>query len=58
MRNKIIKFIVTGFYVGLIPIMPGTFGSLLAFPLCYYLMLLSSGLGLKLTIAGIMPIHQ
>lgn len=58
MRNKIIKFIVTGFYVGLIPVMPGTFGSLLAFPICFYLMILSSMLHLKITIAGIEPFHQ
>ncbi len=51
MRSKIIKAIVTCFYTGCIPIMPGTFGSMLAFPLSYGILLLS--MKFKFNIQGI-----
>jgi len=37
LKNSIAKFIATFFYVGLIPIGPGTFGTLAAIPLFYVL---------------------
>ena len=33
--DKIAEFIVTACYIGKIKIAPGTFGSLIAFPICY-----------------------
>lgn len=36
--NTVVELIATCFYVGKIPIAPGTFGSIIAFPLCYMLM--------------------
>ena len=36
-RDKAAVFVATGFYVGNIPLAPGTFGSLLGLPLCYFL---------------------
>ena len=36
-RDKAAVFLATGFYVGNIPLAPGTFGSLLGLPLCYFL---------------------
>ncbi len=38
MRKKIAEFISTVCYIGKIKYAPGTFGSLLAFPLCYIIM--------------------
>jgi phosphatidylglycerophosphatase A len=35
--NKTAVFLATGFYVGRIPLAPGTFGSLLGLPLCFLL---------------------
>ncbi|MDX1924759.1 MAG: phosphatidylglycerophosphatase A [Rickettsiaceae bacterium] len=37
-----VTFIVTGFWAGKIPFAPGTFGSLVAFPLCYIILFLSA----------------
>lgn len=37
MKNSIAKLIATFFYVGLIPIGPGTFGTLATIPLFYFL---------------------
>ncbi len=36
-RDKAAVFLATGFYVGNIPLAPGTFGSLLGLPLCFFL---------------------
>lgn len=36
-RDKAAVFLATGFYVGNIPLAPGTFGSLLGLPLCLFL---------------------
>jgi phosphatidylglycerophosphatase A len=36
-KNKIIIFLATGFFVGKFPFAPGTFGSLLAIPICFIL---------------------
>jgi phosphatidylglycerophosphatase A len=36
-RDKAAVFLATGFYVGYIPLTPGTFGSLLGLPLCFFL---------------------
>ncbi|MDR0296882.1 MAG: phosphatidylglycerophosphatase A [Rickettsia sp.] len=40
-KHKFAELIVTFFYVGKIKYCPGTFGSLVAFPLCYLIMYLS-----------------
>ena len=36
-REKAVMFLATGFYVGYIPLAPGTFGSLIGLPLCFLL---------------------
>ena len=36
-REKLVMFLATGGFVGNIPLAPGTFGSLVAIPLCYIL---------------------
>ena len=36
-RDKATVFLATGFYVGNIPFAPGTFGTLLGLPLCFFL---------------------
>jgi len=56
MKNRFVKFIVTCFYIGHIPIMPGTFGSLLAFPLSFGIFVLS--IKFKLNISVIEPFPQ
>ena len=38
MINKFIDFFLTGFYFGKIKYMPGTFGTLVAIPIYYYLL--------------------
>ena len=58
MISKITKFIVTGFYVGLIRIAPGTFGSLLAFPILILLLNLSTKYKLKVTITSLIVAQQ
>ena len=35
--DKAVLFLATGFYIGYIPIAPGTFGTILSLPLCYVL---------------------
>ncbi|MEE4266384.1 MAG: phosphatidylglycerophosphatase A [Desulfobacteraceae bacterium] len=35
--NKTAVFLATGFYIGKIPVAPGTFGSLIGLPLCFLL---------------------
>jgi phosphatidylglycerophosphatase A len=36
-REDAVMFLATGFYIGNIPVAPGTFGSLLGLPLCFAL---------------------
>jgi len=36
-REKAVMFLATGFYVGNVPLAPGTFGSLIGLPLCFLL---------------------
>ncbi len=55
---KLVKFIVTGFGVGTISSAPGTLGSLLAFPLCYLLLLIATQFRLKINISSIPEIQQ
>lgn len=45
LRDKAALCLATGFFVGRAPFAPGTFGSLLALPLCAGLARLDSGLG-------------
>lgn len=40
MKDRMIKFFVTGGYVGCIPFMPGTFGSMVAFPILWGVMMI------------------
>ena len=35
--DKVAVFLATGFYIGKIPLAPGTFGSLIGLPLCFLL---------------------
>ncbi len=58
MINKIIKFIVTGCYVGLIRLAPGTFGSLLAFPIFILILNLSIKYKLRFSISSLPPMQQ
>lgn len=37
LRDNAVMFLATGFYIGNIPFAPGTFGSLIALPLCFAL---------------------
>ena len=37
LREKAVVLLATGFYVGNIPLAPGTFGSLIGLPICYFL---------------------
>ena len=50
MKNSIAKIIATFFYVGLIPVGPGTFGTLAAIPLFLVLSFTSSYLYLAITV--------
>ena len=45
-REKTVKILATGFFVGNIPFAPGTFGTVLGLPLCFLL----SGLDLSLAV--------
>ena len=36
-RQKSVIFLATGFYIGKIPFAPGTFGSIIGLPLCFFL---------------------
>lgn len=57
MKQKIVKAIVTGFYVGCIPVIPGTFGSLLAFPFCLLLFSICNLFKFRINISTI-PVYQ
>ena len=50
LREEAAVFLATGFYVGNIPLAPGTLGSLLGLPLCYFLS------GIKLQIAVVLAL--
>ncbi len=54
MKNSIAKIIATFFYVGLIPIGPGTFGTLAAIPLFYALSFTPIYLYLAITVVIIL----
>lgn len=54
MKNSIAKIIATFFYVGLIPIGPGTFGTLAAIPLFYALTFTPLYLYLAITVVIIL----
>ncbi|MEK6224200.1 MAG: phosphatidylglycerophosphatase A, partial [Thermodesulfobacteriales bacterium] len=54
MKNSIAKLIATFFYVGLIPIGPGTFGTLAAIPLFYVLSFTPLYLYLAITVVIIL----
>lgn len=56
--QKFVKFIVTGFYIGTSPICPGTFGSLLAFPLCLGLLKLCATFNIKISIPALPQAQQ
>jgi phosphatidylglycerophosphatase A len=45
-REKLVMFLATGGFVGNIPFAPGTFGSLVAIPLCYLLSKINLSLAL------------
>ena len=50
--DKTAIFLATGFYVGRIPLAPGTFGSLLGLPLCFLL----AGIQLPVAMAAVLLI--
>lgn len=54
-RNEIIVALATGLYTGYIPVAPGTFGTVVAVPLCYLLSLFGAlgGLIFIVIFAGI-----
>ena len=54
MRNSLAKIISTFFYVGLIPVGPGTFGTLAAIPLFYALSFAPIYIYLAITVAVIL----
>ena len=54
MKNNIAKTIATFFYVGLIPVGPGTFGTLAAIPLFYALSFTPIYIYLAITVAVIL----
>jgi phosphatidylglycerophosphatase A len=49
-REKAAVFLATGFYVGRVPLAPGTFGSLLGLPLCFLL----AGIQLPAAVVGVL----
>ena len=36
-RERAVLFVATGFFIGTVPVAPGTFGSLIGLPLCFLL---------------------
>jgi len=54
LRNSLAKIIATFFYVGLIPLGPGTFGTLAAIPLFYVLSFTPIYIYLTITVAVIL----
>ncbi len=53
-RDDAIVFLATGFYIGNIPLAPGTFGTILGLPLCFLLGLLKLPLALVCTMLFIL----
>lgn len=53
MINEIRRAIITGLYVGFLPKIPGTFGSILAFPIIYLIIFLCATFKFKLIISGL-----
>jgi phosphatidylglycerophosphatase A len=51
--QQTVLFFSTGFYSGYIPFAPGTFGTLTALPLCYFLSFCSPGCGVVVIAAVI-----
>jgi phosphatidylglycerophosphatase A len=45
-REKMILFVASGGFIGYIPVAPGTFGSLLGLPFCFFLSLISPALAM------------
>jgi phosphatidylglycerophosphatase A len=50
LKEEAIMLLATGFYIGNIPFAPGTFGSLLGLPLCFFLAGLTLPLGVICTL--------
>ena len=36
-RERAVLFVATGFFIGSVPVAPGTFGSLIGLPICFFL---------------------
>ena len=36
-RERAVLFVATGFFIGSVPVAPGTFGSLIGLPVCFFL---------------------
>jgi phosphatidylglycerophosphatase A len=36
-RDRAVLFMATGFFIGTVPVAPGTFGSLIGLPVCFFL---------------------
>ena len=53
-RDEAIVFLATGFYIGNIPLAPGTFGTILGLPLCFLLGLLKLPIALVCTLLFIL----
>ncbi|MGD8944195.1 MAG: phosphatidylglycerophosphatase A [Desulfobacterales bacterium] len=60
-RDRLVLFLATGFFIGYVPVAPGTFGTLIGLPLCYLLSGIQIGLsvilvalfiGLSITLAS------
>ncbi|MGD9090574.1 MAG: phosphatidylglycerophosphatase A [Desulfobacterales bacterium] len=60
-RDRLVLLLATGFFVGYVPVAPGTFGTLIGLPLCYLLSGIQIGLsvilvalfiGLSITLAS------
>jgi len=58
LAKNLVTAIVTGGYVGFLPKMPGTFGSLLAFPICMGLLHLTTRANLHLNITSLTLAEQ
>ncbi|MGD8343871.1 MAG: phosphatidylglycerophosphatase A [Desulfobacterales bacterium] len=60
-RDRLVLLLATGFFIGYVPVAPGTFGTLIGLPLCYLLSGIQIGLsvilvalfiGLSITLAS------
>ena len=52
-KNKSVVFLATGFYIGNISFAPGTFGSVLGLPLCFFLSEIDFAIAVLLTLTFI-----